>query len=185
MSNLWITADTHFGHENIIKYCNRPFKSVEQMDKVLIHNWNERVKPLDHIIINGDFMFHNSSGGKKGEGVGERPDYYINQLNGIKTFIRGNHEKSNFPSVRIKGLEISLSNKTIWVTHSQQNLRLEYDINLVGHSHIAFKIKKMNNGYNDVYIINIGVDQWKFYPVRVIDILSFLDRIINKKEELQ
>ena len=61
MSNLFITADTHFGHENCICYDNRPFKNLEHMDSELIRRWNARVKPFDQIIIAGDFMFHNSA----------------------------------------------------------------------------------------------------------------------------
>lgn len=180
MSNLFITADTHFGHENILNYCNRPFKSLEHMDSELIRRWNARVKPFDQIIIAGDFMFHNSANGKKGEGTTKTPYDYIKQLNGIKYFIRGNHEKSNFNVVRVKGLELSISNKDIWVTHRPQDMRLEYEINLVGHSHSAFKFRKINTGEKIVYMVNVGVDQWDYYPQRVVDILGFIER---KKRE--
>jgi len=50
----FITADTHFGHANIIKYCQRPFKDVEAMDKALIRSWNERVKPEDTVFKKND-----------------------------------------------------------------------------------------------------------------------------------
>ena len=50
----FITADKHFGHANIIKYCQRPFKDVEVIDKALIRSWNERVKPEDTVFKKND-----------------------------------------------------------------------------------------------------------------------------------
>ena len=64
MSKIFYTADLHLGHANIIKYCNRPFKDVDQMNETLIRNWNSRVKPEDTVIHNGDFCFKNTPGGK-------------------------------------------------------------------------------------------------------------------------
>ena len=43
----YYTADTHFGHNNIIRLCNRPFSTIEEMDNTLIKNWNERVSNND------------------------------------------------------------------------------------------------------------------------------------------
>ena len=51
---IWVVSDTHFGHANIIRYCGRPFASVEEMDETLIARWNEVVKPEDHIYHLGD-----------------------------------------------------------------------------------------------------------------------------------
>ena len=53
----FVISDTHFGHENIIQYCNRPFKNVEEMDSALIKNWNETVSNKDVVIRLGDFAF--------------------------------------------------------------------------------------------------------------------------------
>ena len=57
MPNIWLIGDTHFYHENILKYENRSFSSVDEMNKALISNWNSKVKSRDKIIVLGDFCF--------------------------------------------------------------------------------------------------------------------------------
>lgn len=78
----FVIGDTHFGHSNIIKYCNRPFRDVEEMDRVLIKNWNETVSNHDIVIHLGDFAFC----------ARERAKEICSQLNGKKILIKGNHD---------------------------------------------------------------------------------------------
>jgi len=79
----WVTSDCHFGHRNIMRYSNRPFASVEEMDETLIYNWNKRVKPEDNIYSLGDFAF-----GKIGYIKG-----ILSRLNGNIHLIDGNHDR--------------------------------------------------------------------------------------------
>ena len=59
MSRTFVIADPHFGDPNIIKFENRPFPSVEEMDQTLIDNWNYRVEePDDTVYVLGDFSFY-------------------------------------------------------------------------------------------------------------------------------
>ena len=48
---IYFTADTHFGHENVIRFCGRPYATDAEMDEALIENWNSRVKGNDTVLI--------------------------------------------------------------------------------------------------------------------------------------
>lgn len=77
---IWFTADTHFDHRNIINYCNRPFKDVDDMNQWLVFNWNAVIDPRDTVYFLGDFAFKNH-------------EYWIKQLKGHKILIVGSHDK--------------------------------------------------------------------------------------------
>lgn len=80
--NFYFVSDTHFSHENIIKYCKRPFDSIEQHDNELIKRWNEKV-PEDGIVFHlGDVAFANR----------DRVDNILKQLNGKIYLVIGNHD---------------------------------------------------------------------------------------------
>lgn len=81
-TKVFFTSDTHFGHSNIIKYCQRPFNSAEHMDEVLISNWNEVVSPQDIVFHLGDFCFGSDKEWIK----------ILQRLNGTKYLILGNHD---------------------------------------------------------------------------------------------
>ncbi len=84
-SKIFFTSDTHFGHCNIIKFCDRPFKDTEEMDRVLIENWNNKV-PEDGLVFHlGDFGWGGYQEYKK---IRER-------LNGNIILIKGNHDFRN------------------------------------------------------------------------------------------
>ena len=82
-SRIWFVADTHFGHANIIRFCDRPFSSVEEMDRTLVANWNDRVAPDDTVFILGDLFFRC-----------ENPEPILETLKGRKRLILGNHDSS-------------------------------------------------------------------------------------------
>ena len=82
----WVIADLHFGHANVIKYANRPYDNVEQMEKDLIKRWNNTVAKEDIVYVLGDFTL-------------SRDKEYIARLcgalNGTKVLIMGNHDTRN------------------------------------------------------------------------------------------
>ena len=80
---VFFASDLHFGHENIIKYCGRPFSDANEMDRVLIRNWNCRVRKDDGVYFLGDMRY--------GPGSMEAPAY-LRKLHGRITCISGNHD---------------------------------------------------------------------------------------------
>jgi len=72
VNKIFLISDTHFGHEKIIQYANRPFESLGAMDETMIERWNERVREHDKVIHLGDFCFGNI----------RRAEYYFGKLNG-------------------------------------------------------------------------------------------------------
>jgi hypothetical protein len=82
MPKTWFTADTHFGHSNIIRHCTRPFGTVEEMDASLIATWNAVVRKDDDIWHLGDFAYR----------AAKAPADYLRRLNGRKHFVWGNHD---------------------------------------------------------------------------------------------
>lgn len=79
----YFISDTHFFHANVIKFDQRPFADLEEMHRVMIQNWNAKVRKHDRVYIVGDFCW-------KG---GERGVELAKQLNGRLFLVRGNHDK--------------------------------------------------------------------------------------------
>lgn len=80
---IYVWSDTHFGHAGIIRYCTRPYSSVDEMNAGLIARWNSTVTPRDTIYLLGDFAF----------GKDVAPQFAA--LNGHKHLVIGNHDEKN------------------------------------------------------------------------------------------
>jgi len=86
---IYFTSDTHFGHSNVIKYCNRPFDNSAHMEQELIFRWNRNVSPNDTVYHLGDFAFCKPYVAKD----------IIYKLNGGIKLIPGNHDSRQFLGV--------------------------------------------------------------------------------------
>ncbi|MBO4333404.1 MAG: metallophosphoesterase [Paludibacteraceae bacterium] len=82
--NVFFTSDTHFGHQNILQYAQRPFKTIKEMDETLIANWNQTVPDNATVYHLGDFCF----------GDAENVARIVEQLNGNIVLIKGNHDRN-------------------------------------------------------------------------------------------
>lgn len=83
MAERWFTSDTHFGHENIIRFSGRPFSSVKEMNEAMLTYWNETVGPADYVYHLGDVA------------MGHFVDSweYVKKLHGHIYLVYGNHDR--------------------------------------------------------------------------------------------
>lgn len=189
LEKVFVTADHHFGHENIIKFCKRPFKTIEEMDNALIDNWNKIVGKNDIIYHLGDFTL----------GDFKTAENYFKQLNG-KIQVLGNHwhhdkrwlpagyfgplilGKSDdindvryvsiIPPMIVLELEgLGEKERSLGVTLCHYPLAV-WDRShhgawcLHGHTH-----KHDNSGK---FILNVGVDCQNYYPISLGGVLQYM-----------
>lgn len=180
-TNIWFTSDTHFYHKNIIKYCYRPFNSVEEMNQSLIDNWNNVVKENDIVFHLGDFAF-------------DKWKHIINQLNGKIYLIVGNHDEIKYPGHKIfdlfegvfNQLYIQIDNQWIYLNHypflcyggSYKNNPVWQ---LYGHTHSGPNCNgkdKCRLKITFPYQYDVGVDNNNYTPVSY----NQIKEIINNKK---
>lgn len=163
--NIFITSDHHFNHINIIKYCNRPFKDVNEMNKELIKKWNGVVKPNDIVYHLGDFHLGHKDEIKR----------VVSQLNGKIFLIRGNHDRNTVSTYTEAGLTvlknapIILEDYKIILSHRPllDSIIPENFINIHGHIH-NHKLEDDydTNLYSPEKHLNVSIDVTNFKPMQ-------------------
>lgn len=169
---VWFSSDHHLGHANILKYSNRPFSSIEEMDSILIDRWNEVVKPEDTVYYLGDLSLNRYWNTVLVN--------YISKLNGNIILIPGSHDtwlndtERNFqfmgsnrffiekPILSVENILPKVNGFSVPIVLCHYSLR-SWDRShygswhLFGHHHGNLEPYGMS--------FDIGVDCWDFYPV--------------------
>lgn len=159
MAQLLFIADPHFGHTNIIKFCNRPFHNTDEMDNTLIKNWNDKVKKKDTVYLIGDLSWHSA----------EITNDILSMLHGKIHWIKGNHDHyllkdKNFNINRFESIkdydEIKYNKQRIILFHypiASWNAAFHGSTHIHGHIH---------NNENEYIILNDHIKQ-NMYNVSV------------------
>lgn len=172
-TDVYFTSDHHFGHENIIKFSNRPFNTVEEMDQELIKRWNSKIGKNDKVYHLGDL----------GLCKADRMKAILEQLNGKIYLIKGNHE----------GAAMSNTNRFEWTKDyfelnvadeeapngKQKIILLHYAMrvwrssfrgtwHLYGHSHGSLQDDETMNAFD------VGVDCHDFYPLSYAEVKAIM-----------
>lgn len=173
----WFTSDLHFGHENIISYCNRPWDGVAEMNDGLVERWNSVVDEKDVVWVLGDVVWGSVSSAAP----------WLDQLKGEKFLVPGNHDtvwaghKKPTKHGEWQKLGFHVMNGTVPVAYHKQKFLTchfpyvtadytdeRYDQYkprdhgawlLHGHVHDAWQVQGRQ--------INVGVDVWDWTPVNV------------------
>lgn len=176
--NIWLYSDPHFGHKNVIKYCNRPFKTVGEMNTQLIKNFNKVVEHDAIVFILGDFSFLNTESTKE----------ILKAMKGFKYLIKGNHDRKTnsfyrsigFMEVYDKPILFTYKDFTYILSHDSINTAQGNFINIHGHTHgqtpnlpWSFDVSVENTEYKPIkletiYNINIA-NQSENYNTDLID----------------
>ncbi len=173
---IYFTADTHFYHANIIKYCNRPFQNVEEMNEKLIENWNKIISPKDVVYVIGDFVFGHA------EKQATRIIELVRSLKGNILLIKGSHDKldhfdpstlgkdaSRFKIFQDRIVTISYENQEIVLCHYAMRVWPKSHFgtwHLFGHSH--GKLEGLGKSFD------VGVDCWNFKPLSFPEICGIM-----------
>lgn len=170
MRDVWLISDTHFGHRNIIRYGERPFSTVEEMDRALVERWAGVVKPDHKVYHLGDV------GGRSATELGR----YMDALPGRKVLIKGNHDtlslsayQAHFKDVRATHL---LGTGRDDVTHlllshvpvHQESIKVGW-VNVHGHRH--------QKGSPEGPYLSVSVEMVGYTPVS-------LEWVIGKAKEV-
>lgn len=185
--HIWFTGDHHFGHENIIKYCDRPFKDVTQMDETLIYAWNARIGPADIVFHLGDLTLGDKTSA----------EYYLSNLNGYihvlsnewhhdKRWLGDDNEHYSYRSSRSQYKVEFLPGLVVLELQNFGNGKFPLAITLChypmaewdrkhygawhlhGHTHNQYHV--------DGFILDVGVDAHSYYPINLSDIYEIMCR---------
>lgn len=181
---IWFTSDLHFGHAGVIRYCGRPFASLDEMHEALIKNWNECVGEGDTIYVLGDLALCPF---RDFEPIAKR-------LKGRKILIRGNHDSYSEGQYARAGftvyheLKMKLAGYMVRLSHypyavpwyrrpfvykselrymEKRPPKIPGEFLLHGHTHMHYKIRGN--------MIHVGVDAWH-RPVSQREIESLIGK---------
>ena len=182
-------SDPHFGHKNIIGFCERPFKSLNEMHEAFVHNYNARITASMHVLWTGDALFKCD----RYEGCA-----ILSRLNGRKSIVRGNHDPSisklfevGFEMVA-EELVLQIANEKCRVSHypyaytdaerkrkkaqgfyvddrhAERRPPDKKDEWLIhGHTHSKRRLGERK-------MIHVGVDAWDYGPVLVDEVAAII-----------
>lgn len=162
---IWYTADLHFGHANIIGFCDRPFASAEAMDEALLANLQACVAPDDELWIIGDFAF-----GRAAKRAGYLAGMFAS-VPGRKHLVNGNHDGEAaraLPWASVQDVARVRDGEHVFLLCHYPMITWDGArrgaLQLFGHVHQNWRGTRNS--------VNVGVDVWDFRPIAADEIAA-------------
>jgi calcineurin-like phosphoesterase family protein len=170
---IYFTADLHLGHANVIRFCNRPFADVEEMDGALIANWNATVNGNDEVYILGDLFYRNVT----------PAEVTLKRLKGRKHLILGNHDKRWIKTVDLPRYFAEVTNLLTYKRDGVKYTLCHYPmLSWEGRGHGGYMVHGHNHNhpldYADPHLLNAGVEINGYKPVT-------LDELVRNNERFK
>lgn len=169
---IYLIADTHFGDDAVRRYENRPFDSVQEMNRVLTENWNRTVSETDTVYVLGDFAIP----GMEKETVGK--------LNGRKLLVKGNHDILTNQEYRDMGFaevyDLPVILDSFWILSHEPlyiNENMPY-ANIFGHVHASPQYRTFSRQHYCV-----SVERLDYQPVSLDIVKETVRRLAGEKTE--
>lgn len=165
----WLISDPHFDHTNIIKYCNRPFQTVEEMNQLILQNWNRNVKDEDLVIFVGDMAFGRGS---------RKPRWWIEQLKGHMIYLKGSHDHGIRPTSEGLDSTLFVANSVILRTDSCSYFLVHDPFNIPHwwkgwsvHGHVHNNRPYLDNRFGRTRV-NVSVEAIGYKPITVRQLVA-------------
>jgi len=168
---IWASADLHLGHRAAIDMCRRPFKDINEMNKVLIGNINSMVSKRDTLYLLGDVSYRIPT---------SEADELISQINGKKILLLGNHDKRNydprlfedirdFIEIGHNGVRVSMMHYPMmsWPKSHYGSVHLHGHIHSTGEYNLQMREQGIRR-------YDVGVDANGFCPVSLDNVFRFM-----------
>lgn len=169
---VWVWSDLHLGHDNIIRYANRPFRDAVEMDALLYRNWAQTVADEDLLLFVGDLAMRKA--------VGEHTWAHIRQAQGrAKHLVVGNHDLTGSGVLRVDGFDDVCSTLSVDGTPSLAFTHMPLAnvppgvVNVHGHTHDEPPRQSRH--------INVSVEQLDYRPVALQRIRALARELLAER----
>lgn len=158
MNNIWFISDTHFNHQKVIEYTDRPFSNAEEMNEYIIAQWQKKVKKHDIVWHLGDVALHTTP---------EELAAIMERLPGKKFLVKGNHDNWSHRTYMDVGFEKVFDYPVVWNGWVLSHQPSAFTPNIHGHTH---------QHTSELPWVNVSVEQTGFGLISAKEVARILKR---------